>query len=176
MSNILLGVGGGIAAYKVAALASALVQAGHAVRVAMTPTAQQFVGALTFEGLTGTQAILRATQVDRDGTAPHIVATADADLMVIAPATADLLAKLAAGVCDDAVTLAALVAKCRKLLCPAMNDAMFQNPVVERNLATLEELGYDVVGPVVGHLAEGYEAIGRMLEPEQILIEIEARL
>lgn len=176
MSSILLGVGGGIAAFKAAALASQLVQAGHDVRVAMTPGAVEFIGARTFEGLTGKQAILRATQVDRDGGAPHIEATRDADLFVVAPCTAGLLARLAAGAADDPVALAALLCKCPRLLCPAMNDAMWLDAVVTRNAATLEALGFEFAGPVVGHLAEGYSAVGRMLEPDAILAAIEERL
>ena len=176
MSNILIGVGGGIAAYKVAALTSALVQAGHSVRVAMPRGACEFVGARTFEGLTSTQAILESTQVDTDGTAPHITATATADLMVIAPATADLIGRLAAGLCDNAVALAAVACRCPRLLCPAMNDAMWQDPIVQRNVQALQEAGYEVLGPVEGHLAEGYDAIGRMVEPEEILRAIESRL
>ena len=176
MSKILLGVGGGIAAYKVAAVASRLVQAGHQVRVAMTRAAIEFVGARTFAGLTGSQIILSSTQIDADGQPPHIAATRDADLMAIAPGTADLIAKLAAGICDDAVTLGALTARCTKLVCPAMNDAMWQNPVVQRNVKTLAELGYEFAGPVVGHLAEGYDAIGRMLEPDEIVAAITERL
>ena len=176
MSNILIGVGGGIAAYKVAALTSALVQAGHRVRVAMTRGACEFVGPCTFEGLTASQAILSSTQIDADGSSPHISATSTADLMVIAPATAGLLARLAAGAADDSVTLAALVCKCPKILCPAMNDAMWESPVVQRNVATLIDLGYEVVGPVEGHLAEGYDAIGRMVEPSDIQAAIDARL
>lgn len=174
--NVLLGVGGGIAAFKAAALASQLVQAGARVRVALTPAATRFIGPLTFEGLTQTKAILSPTQVDPDGSSPHIQATQDADLLVIAPATASLLAKLAAGACDDAVSLAAVCCRCPKLLCPAMNDAMWENPVVQRNVATLKELGYECLGPVTGHLAEGYAAIGRMVEPEEILAAIQKRL
>ncbi|MCA8956881.1 MAG: phosphopantothenoylcysteine decarboxylase [Planctomycetes bacterium] len=176
MSEILLGVGGGIAAYKAAALASALVQRGHGVRVAMTPAAQRFIGALTFDGLTGRRSIVSSTQVDPDGSAPHLVATAAAEVLVVAPATADLLAKLAAGVCDDPVTLAAVVCRAPLLLCPAMNDAMWQSAAVERSVAALRQAGARFAGPVVGHLAEGYDAIGRMLEPAQIVAEIETLL
>jgi len=174
--RILLGVGGGIAAFKVAALASQLVQRGHEVRVAMTPSAAEFVGAVTFEGLTGHVVIGSPTQIDPDGTAPHVAATSEADLMVIAPATADLIGRLAAGLCDNAVALAAVACRCPRLLCPAMNDAMWQNPIVQRNVHTLVEAGYEVLGPVEGHLAEGYDAIGRMLEPEDIIAAIESRL
>lgn len=172
----MLGVGGGIAAFKVAALASQLVQRGHEVRVAMTPSAAEFVGALTFEGLTGQKVIRSATQVDPDGGVPHIAATRDADLMVIAPATADLVARLAAGLCGDPVSLAAIACRCPRLLCPAMNDAMWENAIVQRNVQTLRDAGFEVLGPVAGHLAEGYDAIGRMVEPDAILEAIEGLL
>jgi phosphopantothenoylcysteine decarboxylase/phosphopantothenate--cysteine ligase len=173
---VLLGVGGGIAAFKAAALASRLVQRGVDVRVAMTRGATRFIGALTFEGLTGRPVAVSATQVDADGAVPHIEAARRADLMVVAPATAGLLARLAAGVCDDAVTLAAVACRCPRLLCPAMNDAMWQDAIVQRNAATLAAHGFELLGPVEGHLAEGYDAIGRMVEPEQICDEVERRL
>lgn len=176
MSRILLGIGGGIAAFKAAALASRLVQAGHDVRVAMTRAAQEFVGARTFEGLTGHPAILSSTQVDLDGTPPHIAATRDAELLVVVPATAGLIARLAAGCCDDPVCLAAVLCRSPKLVCPAMNDAMWQSEVVQRNVTSLGTLGFEYCGPVVGHLAEGYEAVGRMVEPDAIFAVIERLL
>lgn len=169
MTQVLLGIGGGIAAYKVAWLASRLVQRGCGVRVAMTPRAAEFVGPLTFAGLTGSQPILSATQVDADGRVPHIEAARLARVYVIAPATADLLAKLAAGAADDPVTLLALTCRCPMLVCPAMNDAMWQAGAVRQNVAALAARGVHFLGPVVGHLAEGYDAIGRMVEPEAIL-------
>ena len=168
MSRVLLGVGGGIAAYKLAFLASRLVQAGHDVRVAMTPAAVQFIGPLTFAGLTNRQPILSSTQVDADGGVPHIDAARVADVYCIAPATADLLAGLASGVANDPVTLLALTCRCPLLLCPAMNDAMWHAQSVQDNVARLQQLGAHVLGPVVGHLAEGYDAIGRMVEPSDI--------
>lgn len=175
-AKILLGVGGGIAAFKAAALASQLVQRGHQVRVAMTTAAGRFIGATTFEGLTAHRVIDSTTQIDSDGTAPHIAATRDADLMVIAPATADLIARLAAGLCDDPVALAAIACERPRLVCPAMNDAMWKNVIVQRNVATLLESGYEMLGPVEGHLAEGYDAVGRMVEPQEIVEAIESRL
>ncbi len=175
-AKVLLGVGGGIAAFKAAALCSQLVQRGYDVRVALSPSAGQFVGALTFEGLTGKPVILSSTQIDPDGSVPHIAATRDAALMVIAPATADLLGRLAAGLCDDPVTLAAIACRCPRLLCPAMNDAMWENRIVQRNVETLTAHGFELLGPVAGHLAEGYDAVGRMVEPEAILAAVEERL
>ena len=153
-------------------VASRLVQEGHCVRVAMSRGALDFVGALTFEGLTGTRAILSTTQIDSDGSPPHITASREAELYVIAPATADLLGKLAAGVADDPVCLLALACRCPRLIVPAMNDAMWESAAVRRSVEHCAELGFRQVGPVVGHLAEGYEAIGRMAEPEVILAAV----
>lgn len=170
--KIMLGVGGGIAAFKAAALASQLVQKGHSVRVAMTRDAGQFIGATTFAGLTGSQVICSSTQIDLDGTPPHISATRELDCFVVLPATASLIARLAAGICDDAVTLCAVACRARRILCPAMNDAMWEDPGVQRNITTLRDDGYEILGPVDGHLAEGYAAMGRMVEPEAILATI----
>ncbi|MCU0863040.1 MAG: phosphopantothenoylcysteine decarboxylase [Planctomycetes bacterium] len=168
-AEVLLGIGGGIAAYKLAFLCSRLVQRGARVRVAMTARATDYIGALTFEGLSGQRAILSSTQIDADGTAPHIEAARRAQVYVIAPATAGLLARLAQGAADDPVTLLALTCRCPILLCPAMNDAMWLSPAVQHNTAVLRARGLHVLGPVSGHLAEGYDAIGRMVEPDTIL-------
>lgn len=174
--RVLLGVGGGIAAYKLAYLASSLVQRGDQVRVAMTPAATRFVGPLTFAGLTGRPPILTSTQVDPDGAVPHIDAAREAQVYCIAPATADLLAGLAAGVASDPVTLLALTCRCPVLVCPAMNDSMWLAPVVQQNAAALRARGLDLLGPAVGHLAEGYDAIGRMVEPDAIAARLDALL
>jgi phosphopantothenoylcysteine synthetase/decarboxylase len=167
--EILLGVGGGIAAYKIAFLASRLVQRGASVRVAITPWATRFVGAATFAGLTGRQPIVSPTQVDADGAVPHIEAARAARVYCIAPATADLLARLASGAADDAVSLLALTCRCPLVVCPAMNDAMWTATAVQDNVARLRARGVEFLGPVTGHLAEGYDAIGRMVEPEAML-------
>lgn len=173
---VVLGVGGGIAAFKVAAVASQLVQRGYAVRAAMTPRAAEYVGALTFEGLTGQKVVERPTQVDPDGSMPHIEVAKHAAVYVIAPATAGLLARLAAGAADCAVTLLALTCRCPILLCPAMNDGMWTNAIVQENVAKLRARGMHVVGPVEGRLAEGYAAIGRMVEPPEILDAVQRLL
>lgn len=167
--SVLLGIGGGIAAYKLAHAASRLVQLGCRVRVAMTPHAIHYVGALTFEGLTGQKAILSSTQVDPDGGVPHIEAAAAAEVYVVAPATADLLARLAQGAGSDAVSLLALTCRCPILVCPAMNDRMWTHAAVQENVARLAARGCHFLGPVTGHLAEGYDAVGRMVEPEAIV-------
>lgn len=170
--HAVLGVGGGIAAYKVAFLASRLVQRGVSVRVAMTPSSLQFVGAVTFAGLTGSQPILSSTQVDLDGSVPHIDAAKHADVYCIAPATAGVLAQLASGAADDPVALLALTVKCPIVVCPAMNDAMWHAESVQNNVAILKARGVTILGPETGHLAEGYDAIGRMVEPETILTHL----
>ena len=170
--GILLGVGGGIAAFKAAILASRLVQDGYRVRVAMSGRAGEYVGAVTFAGLTGQTVVQSTTQIDPDGTAPHIEATRTASLLVVAPATADLLARLAAGLCDDPVSLAVVACRCPVVVCPAMNDAMWESPAVQANLQTLRDRGVEILGPESGWLAEGYQAVGRMVEPETIAARI----
>jgi phosphopantothenoylcysteine decarboxylase/phosphopantothenate--cysteine ligase len=124
---------------------------------------------VTFEGLTGSKVILSPTQVDPDGSVPHIDAAKWAQVYVIAPATAALIAGLARGAAADAVSLLALVCRCPVVLCPAMNDAMWLAPAVQENCALLRQRGVEFLGPVQGHLAEGYDAIGRMVEPEAML-------
>jgi phosphopantothenoylcysteine decarboxylase/phosphopantothenate--cysteine ligase len=167
--RVLLGIGGGVAAYKLAFLASRLVQRGASVRVAMTPRATEFIGALTFAGLTGRQVIRSSTQIDADGAVPHIEAARWAQVYLIAPATADLLARLALGAADDAVSLLALTCRCAIVVCPAMNDAMWNAGPVQANCTSLRARGMQFLGPVEGHLAEGYDAIGRMVEPDTML-------
>jgi phosphopantothenoylcysteine synthetase/decarboxylase len=175
-AKAVLGVAGGIAAYKVAFVASRLVQQGVDVRVAMTPSALSFVGPATFGGLTNTQPILSSTQVDADGTVPHIEAARGAGVYCIAPATAGVLAQLASGAADDPVALLATTVQCPIVLCPAMNDAMWQRASVQHNVEVLRARGVETLGPVDGHLAEGYDAIGRMVEPDAILERLGAVL
>jgi phosphopantothenoylcysteine synthetase/decarboxylase len=167
--RVLVGVGAGIAAFKAAAFVSQLVQRGASVRVAMSRDAEAFVGRRTFEGLTGRPVVASSTQIDADGSPPHIGATKDVDVFVVAPATADLIARLAAGLCDDPVALAACACRARRIVCPAMNDAMWADPAVQRNIETLRSFGYEILGPAEGWLAEGYAAIGRMVEADAIL-------
>ena len=107
--------------------------------------------------------------MDADGATPHIDAARWAQVYAIAPATADLLTKLAAGAADDPVSLLAITCRCPLVVCPAMNDAMWLSAVVQRNVEALRQRGFEIVGPVVGHLAEGYDAIGRMVELDAVL-------
>ena len=169
--KIVLGVGGGIACYKAVMLASQLTQKGFEVIPFLTPAAQSFVQALSFEGVTQKHAVVDHLQVDERGVSVSLLA-AEADAMVIAPATADLIGKMAAGMGNDPVSLAALVAPDLRFFCPAMNDRMWKNPFVQRNVEAMEKANWRRIGPENGHLAEGYSAPGRMAEPDRILASI----
>lgn len=166
--RVLLGVSGGIAAYKAIELARRLAQAGAVVDTVLTPAARDFVTPLAFEAVTG-----RAPLVDpwAPGDAlRHIRLARDAELVVVAPATADLLARLAAGQADDLLATVLLATRAPVLLCPAMNDRMYEHPATRANLERVRAFGYRVLGPAVGPLAWGEgEGPGRMVEPEEIL-------
>lgn len=163
--RVLLVVSGGIAAYKSAILARRLIEAEAVVDVVLTEGAQRFVGRTLFEGITG-----RPVHVDlwRRPMA-HLDLGRAADVAVVAPATADLMARLAAGAADDLATAVLLAADCPVVVCPAMNTRMWEHPATARNLETLERFGYERVGPAEGPLAEGESGPGRMSEPERIV-------
>ena len=169
--EVLLCVTGGIACYKSADLASSLVQAGAGVTVAMTAAARRFVAPLTFQTLTSRPVYTGLWQRTADFRSEHIALTDLADLMIVAPATANILGKFAAGLADDLVSALALSAtgSCPILLAPAMNTRMWSAPPVQANVKTLAQWGYHVVGPATGRLACGTEGIGRMSEPADIL-------
>ena len=170
-SEVLLCVTGGIAAYKSADLASRLVQAGAGVSVAMTEAARQFVAPLTFQALTGRQVFTSLWQSSEDYRSQHVALTDGADILIVAPATADILSKMAAGVADDLVSSLVLAAwdACPILVAPAMNTRMWNAPPTRENLARLRSWGVDVVGPARGRLACGTTGEGRMVEPEEIM-------
>ena len=169
--QIQLCVGAGAATFKAVALASKLRQEGFVVRVAMSRAAQEFVRPLAFQAVCGGQVVTSSTSMDPDGYASHLRA-GESDALVLLPATADLLGKVAHGLADDAASLAALCAPVVRLFCPAMNDLMWRNPLVQENVTRLEKAGWERLGPVAGMLGEGYEAIGRMVEPEEILARL----
>lgn len=174
--EMIVAVCGGIAAYKVADLVSKLVQRGAGVTVAMTAEAQKFVAPLTFQALSA-----RPVRTDRfeltDSSDPqHIALTERADLMVVAPATANLIAKVAHGLCDDLVSLMICAAACPVVFCPAMNNRMWGNPITRENVAKLGKLGYRFIGPEEGWLACRNTGAGRMSEPQKILEEISSLL
>jgi len=166
--TIVLGVGGGIAAYKACDLARLFVKGGGQVRVAMTPAATRFVGPLTFQALTGAPVLVDLLDPEADRAYGHLALARAADLLVIAPATADLLARLRAGMADDAVTTTALACQAPVLLAPAMNTRMWQNAAVRENVAALSRRGWHVVGPASGELADGDVGEGRLAEPSEI--------
>jgi len=172
--EVLLCLSGGIACYKSADLASKLVQAGAGVSVAMTDAACQFVQPLTFQALTQRPVFTSLWQSTKDYSAQHLSPTERADLMVIAPATADILAKMACGLADDLVSTLALSAcgACDILAAPAMNTRMFQAPPTQENIARLRARGVHLIGPESGRLACRDVGPGRMAEPADILDQI----
>ena len=169
--EVLLCVTGGIACYKSAELASSLVQAGAGVTVAMTDAAMRFVAPLTFQTLTARQVYSSLWQPSEDFRSQHISLTERADLMIVAPATADMLAKMACGLADDLVSTMALSANgaCAMLVAPAMNTRMWQAPPTQANVEKLKGWGAHLIGPAEGRLACGTVGPGRMIDPQQIL-------
>jgi phosphopantothenoylcysteine decarboxylase/phosphopantothenate--cysteine ligase len=189
MSRILLGVSGGIAAYKALEFVRLATGAGHAVRVIQTPTSQRFVGEASFAALTGAPVLV--SEFERDpmrGAYPgqeapghdpigHLALVENADVFLIAPASANTIAKLAAGMADNLLTSAALAASCPLVLAPAMNNRMYENPATVANLELLRERGALVVDPDSGRLAsKGEEGVGRLAEPARLLEACEAAL
>ncbi|MEM9364587.1 MAG: flavoprotein [Planctomycetota bacterium] len=170
--NVLLAVGGGIAAYKSADLCSKLVQRGHSVQVIMTAAASEFLGPATLAALTG-RPVARAIFDERFPLGAHIELPAWSDLLVIAPTTADLLAKFANGLADDLLSTLYLHHTGQVLLAPAMSHAMWSHPAVQRNLATVTTDGCHVVGPEHGWLSCRKKGEGRMSDPESILNRME---
>ena len=167
--TVLLGVTGGIAAYKAAALASALVKLHAAVEVVMTKNATQFITPLTFEELTGRRVMVDTFDRNFSHQVEHISLAQRTDLMIVAPATANVCAKLAHGLADDMLTTTALACTCPKLIAPAMNTNMYENPVTQDNLAILRRYGWEVVEPASGRLACGAVGKGKLPEPEDLL-------
>ncbi len=189
MARILLGVSGGIAAYKALELARLATLAGHGVRVVMTETATRFVGAASFEGIVGAPVLI--SEFERDamrGAFPgdgepshdpigHLELAANCDAFLVAPASANTVAKLAAGIADSMLTTSFLACSAPRLLAPAMNDRMYADAATQANLATLAERGVEVIEPDEGKLASrGEFGRGRLPAPEQLLARIEARL
>ena len=174
--TILLGVTGGIAAYKAAALASALVKLHAAVEVVMTQNATKFVTPLTFEQLTGRRTMVDTFDRNFSHQVEHISLAQRTDLVIIAPATANVCAKLAHGLADDMLTTTVLACKCPKLIAPAMNTNMYENPVTQDNLEILRRYGWEVIDPACGRLACGAVGAGKMPEPETLVQHILRRI
>jgi len=172
--SILLGVTGGVAAYKAVDLASKLTAAGAKVDCIMTKNARKFIKPKSFEAVTGRAVHTSMWTGPKDYKIDHIALAASADIVVIVPATANIIAKTASGICDDllSTTLCACWDK-PVLIAPAMNSNMWTNPAVQKNVETIKQTGFRIIGPEVGRLANGTEGIGRMAQPDNILKEIE---
>ena len=187
MARLLLGVSGGIAAYKAVELVRLATKAGHAVRVVQTPASLHFVGRASFAGVTGAPVLVEEWERDpARGAFPdqpppahdpvsHLELVSNADAFLIAPASANTIAKLAHGLADNLLTTAALAATCPVLVAPAMNNHMYENPATQANLETLRSRGIIVLEPGVGSLAsKGEYGIGRLREPAELLAAVEA--
>jgi len=171
--KIVVGIGAGIAAFKSATLVSRLVQAGHDVQVVMTPAAKQFIGASTLAALSGKAVACDGFDPQQYPLGAHIEVIEAADLLIVAPATADLLGKFAHGIADSLLTTVWLQAACPLLVAPAMSNRMWDKPAVQRNLTLLREDGVAMVGPNSGWLSCRQQGAGRMSEPEAILAAAE---
>ncbi len=167
--TVVLGVSGGIACYKAAALASALVKQHADVQVLMTENAAKFVTPITFEQITGQKALVDTFDRSFQHSVQHIAVADRADLVLIAPATANVIAKLAHGLADDMLTTTVLACSCPKAIAPAMNTGMYENPVTQDNLNTLRRYGWEVIEPASGRLACGAVGKGKLPEPEELL-------
>ncbi len=170
--NILLGVTGGIAAYKAADLCSRLVKQHAGVDVIMTEHATEFITPLTFESLCHRKTVTDTFDRNHPWEVEHIALADKADCVVIAPATANIIGKLANGLADDMLTTTVLACRCPKLLVPAMNTNMYENPVVQDNLSKLRHYGWQIMEPASGHLACGTSGKGKLPEPENILEQV----
>ena len=166
---VVLGVTGSIAAYKIANLASALVKLGADVNVIMTKNATNFINPITFETLTSNKCLVDTFDRDFQFNVEHVALAKRADIFMVAPASANVIGKMAHGIADDMLTTTILAAKCKKLVSPAMNTNMFTNPIVQDNLETLKKYGFEIIQPASGYLACGDTGAGKMPEPEVLL-------
>jgi phosphopantothenoylcysteine decarboxylase/phosphopantothenate--cysteine ligase len=170
--EIILAVCGGIAAYKSADLCSKLVQLGAGVTVVMTESAQKFIAPLTFEALSARPVRTDAFDLQDSSDPQHIGLTERADLLLIAPATADIIARTAHGLCDDLLSTMICAAACPVVFAPAMNNRMWDNPITQENCQKLQKLGYRFIGPASGWLACRNVGAGRLTEPSSIVDEV----
>ena len=167
--HIVLGVTGSIAAYKIASLASMLVKRQADVTVIMTPNATNFINPITFESLTGNKCLVDTFDRNFEFQVEHVSLAKQTDVVLVAPASANVIAKAAHGIADDMLTTTLLACTCPKIVAPAMNTRMYQNPVVQDNMRTLERYGMEVIAPASGYLACGDTGEGKMPEPEALL-------
>ena len=167
--TVLLGVTGSIAAYKIAYLASALVKQGARVHVLMTKNAVNFINPITFETLTGNKCLVDTFDRNFEFSVEHVSLAKDADVCMIAPASANVIGKLAHGIADDMLTTTVMACTCRKIIAPTMNTRMYENPILQDNLKILEHYGMEVIRPATGYLACGDTGAGKMPEPDILL-------
>lgn len=167
--HILLGISGGIAAYKAAGLASSLVKQHADVHVVMTENATKLISPVVFDSLTGNKTSIDTFDRNYEHKVEHIALATLADLVIVAPATANVIAKFAGGLADDMLTTTVLACRCPKICAPAMNTGMYDNPVTQDNIEKLRHYGWEIVEPADGYLACGTSGKGRMPEPEQLL-------
>ena len=174
--TVVLGVTGSIAAYKIANLASMLVKKHANVHVIMTENACNFINPITFETLTGNKCLVDTFDRNFQFNVEHVSLAKLADIFLVAPASADVIGKIANGIADDMLTTTIMACKCPKLISPAMNTNMFTNPIVQDNLKKLEHYGYEIIQPDSGYLACGDTGAGKMPEPETLLAYIEREI
>jgi len=174
--NIVIGVTGGIAAYKMPNLVSMLVKQNANVHVILTPSAREIVAPIPFESLSGNKCLIDTFDRNFTMETEHVAIATAADVLLVAPATANTIAKLAHGLADNMLTTTALACKCRKLIAPAMNTAMYENPVTQDNIETLKKYGWEVIDPVGGRLACGAVGLGKMVEPSVMFEYLEREL
>jgi len=174
--TILLGVTGSIASYKACDLINRFRERGFSVKCAMSRDAKWFVTPLTLETLTGEKVAEDMFRLPETREPAHIALSEEADIILVAPATADIIAKIASGICDDILTCAVCSSSCPVIFAPAMNDKMYNNPIIQDRIKYLREKGYHFVEPVVGHLACGREGMGHLAPLDKIIERVESLL
>lgn len=167
--TVVLAVSGSIAAYKIASLASVLKKLHANVQVLMTKNAVNFINPITFESLTGNKCLVDTFDRNFQYSVEHVALAKQADVVLVAPASANVIGKIAHGIADDMLTTTVMACKCKKIIAPAMNTNMFDNPILQDNLKILEHYGYEVISPAVGYLACGDTGAGKMPEPKLLL-------